>query len=486
MNNASQLYENPPHASALIESLRDIGYSFRSALADIIDNSITAGATEIEINVRWNESDPRIWITDNGLGMSQQELFDAMKPGSRSPTEKRDVTDLGRFGLGLKTASFSQCRKLTVVSTQNDKVHGYCWDLDVVVKNNAWLIKKLTGEELDAISTKPMQNGTMVLWEKLDRVIDNTTDDPESRFNELISKARSHLELTFHRFIHGEDNLTAIKISLNNNPLISIDPFNSSNPATQQLPRESITVANGSVIIQPFILPHHSKVGVEEYKKYAGDEGYTKSQGFYVYRNKRLIDYGSWFRLMPISDANRLARVRIDIGNENDHIWQVDVKKSRVNPPSKIRNELKRIISRITEKSSKVYRGRGHVRRRQNLSAVWERKSNHGLIEYKINRTHPFINQLLCLLEDDAGKLNDLLMIVETSLPRNQLFADMSSTPKDVDVDLNPSEVLRLAKRLYEDLLATGIDKEIIWKMISSSEPFCNYDGLENELNMAE
>ena len=127
----SSYHEVRPNAGALIESLRDIGYTMSSALADIVDNSLTADATEISIRVRSDPDNAAIGIIDNGVGMSRSELLEAMRPGSRSPTEARNADDLGRFGLGLKTASFSQCRRLTVVTRRDDAVPGHAgsWTL---------------------------------------------------------------------------------------------------------------------------------------------------------------------------------------------------------------------------------------------------------------------------------------------------------------------------------------------------------------------
>ena len=106
----------PPRAASLVESLRDIGYTFHAAVADVVDNSITAQATEIEILDNSDPDYPAIGIVDNGHGMAEPELTEAMRLGTRSPTDEREPFDLGRFGLGMKTAAFSQCRRLTVIT----------------------------------------------------------------------------------------------------------------------------------------------------------------------------------------------------------------------------------------------------------------------------------------------------------------------------------------------------------------------------------
>lgn len=132
-----------PKASSLIESLRDIGYTFESAIADVIDNSITANANQVNIHFDIFNNEPILAIIDNGIGMNYDEMLVAMKIGSKNPLDLRESNDLGRFGLGLKTASFSQCRKLTVVSSQNNQKIGMCWDLDLVATTNDWTLKIL-------------------------------------------------------------------------------------------------------------------------------------------------------------------------------------------------------------------------------------------------------------------------------------------------------------------------------------------------------
>ena len=227
-----------PEPSILIESLRDIGYSFNSALADIVDNSITANATKV-----WIQAIPddefRIGIIDNGTGLSKSDLKQAMRLGSTDPRQERSINDLGRFGLGLKTASFSQCRRLTVVSRNNEEIAGYTWDLDYVVEKNAWNVI-----ERDDLNKIPFVNelgetGTLVLWEKLDRLT-GSRGSGKVDYARIISEAQDYLSLVFHRYITGEKDLRRISLRVNNLELEPIDPFNSKNNATQISPLETI------------------------------------------------------------------------------------------------------------------------------------------------------------------------------------------------------------------------------------------------------
>lgn len=290
-----------PSPSALVQSLRDIGYSMESAIADVIDNSITAKAKNIHVNFAWNNENPWIAIVDDGYGMSPAELTDAMRLGSRNPLEDRNDEDLGRFGLGLKTASFSQCRQLTLISRKDGILSCREWDLDQIEENpdSGWRLKIFENSEIQAdkciedILPLMNQTGTIVLLRKLDRY-----DGLEKKLNSLVEHTRVHLELVFHRFLSPRPEGKKINIFLNNDRLSAFNPFNPTHPATQELPEQFIHVDEQAVKVQPYVLPHYNKTSRDEYQKFACSGGYLQNQGFYVYRNRRLIIKGTWFRLI--------------------------------------------------------------------------------------------------------------------------------------------------------------------------------------------
>jgi hypothetical protein len=254
-------YSLPPRASSLTESMRDIGYSLETAIADIIDNSIAAGAAEINIRFDFETSAPRLGIIDNGRGMTRDELIDAMRHGSKHPRAERAADDLGRFGLGLKTASFSQCRRLTVVSIQNGTMEAAVWDLDTVSEKDEWVLGILEPEEIARLPyiSELGTTGTMVLWESLDRLCDNALPSKELLY-EKIELVDRHLALVFHRFLSGDIKGKKIEIKMNGHAIEAFDPFCLSNKATQLLPEEICRVRGHEVKIQPYILPHHSKL----------------------------------------------------------------------------------------------------------------------------------------------------------------------------------------------------------------------------------
>jgi hypothetical protein len=435
-----------PSASILIESMRDIGYSLETALADVIDNSITAGASKIDIRADSGE-DPCIAVIDDGCGMSWDELMAAMRPGSRNPLEERRAADLGRFGLGLKTASFSQCRRLTVVTRSRGQTHAAIWDLQHVANEDDWLVQipddLMAIPWVDAIG----ETGTLVIWEDLDRLVEEHDGKPSlEHFVGRIDDARSHLELVFHRFLSGEAGLGKVEIRLNNRPLEARDPFHSRHPATIIGPLETIKVCDQAVQIQTFTLPHHRKVTPEDWERLAGREGYLKNQGFYVYRARRLIIYGTWFGLARQAELTKLARVRIDMPNGLDSEWKIDVKKASAHPPFLVRERLRRIIETIGATSRRVYTARGRRRAADNRLPVWTRVQDKNQISYQINRDHPVVAAHLSRLEN--GSLSEFMRVLElteSTLPMDMFFADMGSTPDLIAENTTPDETLRHA-----------------------------------------
>jgi len=434
-----------PSPSSLIESLRDIGYSMQTAVADIIDNSITARAKNIHLRFAWNSGSPWLAIIDDGHGMNRDELIRAMRFGSISPLQQRAKDDLGRFGLGMKTASFSQCRLLTVLSKQKDKITCCEWDLDLISRSNEsrWLLHVLPNKELkknkilselydEYISGN--SSGTIVIWREIDRIDDGISkSQQESYLNGLISDSQQHLELVFHRFLSPDPGHKKLNIYLNNNSLEAFDPFNSRHDTTVELREETFPCGKDKISTQPFVLPHHNKISKDEYQKYAGKEGYLQNQGFYVYRNRRLIIKGTWFRLMKKAELTKLVRVRVDIPNSLDHLWKIDVKKSNASPPESIRNELKRVISRIECSGKKVYEQRGKKLASSIKTPAWERRAAEGKIYYEINRKHPLVRQLHDTISSDHGiMLNNLFRMFEGSFPTDLFFSDIASSPEQL------------------------------------------------------
>ena len=309
MNNARpcqlELFDLPPDPSALVSSLRDIGYSFESAVADLVDNSIAAGARRIDIRAFWNVGKPTVAVIDDGCGMTEAELVAAMRFGSKSPLEERSPDDLGRFGLGMKTASISQCLKLQVLSKKSGETTAAVWDVGRICreKEERWNlvvhrgVSALFDPLLHALHDRFIagrESGTIVFRSDMDRMEKDATEDS---FTAAVSALRDHLALTFHRMLKPARG--GFALSVNDRAVEPFDPFPENNLACQIFPEETIRIHGKTIRAQAYVLPHASKTTAEEWTRFAGADGYRGSQGFYVYRNKRLIISGTWFRLRP-------------------------------------------------------------------------------------------------------------------------------------------------------------------------------------------
>jgi hypothetical protein len=477
-----------PSPLALVQSLRDIGYSMESAIADVIDNSITAEAVNIHINYGWNDGNPWIAIVDDGYGMTPAELTDAMRLGSKNPLEERSKSDLGRFGLGLKTASFSQCRQLTLISRKESILACREWDLDLIedAPESGWRLRVLDESEMQqdkhisGLLHLINNSGSIVLLRKLDRY-----DGLEKKLNSLLECSRTHLELVFHRFLASRRGKKRISISMNNDPLVAFNPFNPTHAATQELPKQLIHVDGQSVTVQPYVLPHYNKTSRGEYKKYSGAGGYLQNQGFYVYRNRRLIISGTWFRLIKKEELTKLLRVQIDLPNSLDHLWRIDVKKSHAYPPEIIRNELKLIIYRIAASGKRVYRQKGKKLADAVKVPGWTRTVTEGKIIYEINKSHPLIEYVQrSLPKENKGELNDLILMLESSFPTELFYSDIAKKPESLcKPAFNEEQMSTLLDNFIGQMISSGVPETELATCLISIDPFAAYpEEVENLL----
>ncbi|PPD16123.1 MAG: ATP-binding protein [Methylobacterium sp.] len=463
-----------PHAAALIEGLRDIGYSLETAISDIIDNSITACAHRVEIVTETYSEEPYIAIIDDGVGMIEDELVAAMRPGSRNPLAMRDETDLGRFGLGLKSASFSQCRRLTVVSRRSGQTSAAIWDLDDVAERNEWAVQLPDHFDLIPGIEKLGQQGTLVLWQKLDRLTGGYSHNAAKRaevINQRIAETERHLRLVFHRFM---EDAKPLRILLNGRLLRPIDPFARKNPATISDPEEKLTLIRGDVEIQSFTLPHHKQISKMDWEDIGGPEGHLKSQGFYLYRGKRLILHGTWFGLCRQSELTKLSRVRVDIPNSMDADWKIDVKKSSAQLPAVVRDRLKRVIERILAGSKRTYSKRGQKLVDHERLPMWHRIQADGQIRYRPNIEHPAFADFAESLHPDLRRgFFNCIALVGASLPIETLHADMAGTAELIVPDRVDEDTLAQAvQATLSVLLSARKDIKEIKSLMKDVDPF--------------
>lgn len=480
----------PPKASAMLEALRGLGYNPATALADIVDNSIAARATLVEIDFSWRREGSTVTVLDNGEGMTSSELDLAMRLGQRNPLESRQSDDLGRFGLGLKTASFSQCRRLTVASRKDAESACLRWDLDILARSedDGWHLLEGpsdgSGELLRPLEEK--KHGTIVLWEVLDRIV--TTGFSEQDLLDLTDRVEQHLAMVFHRYLEGPQ--PRLRILVNKRPVSPWNPFLVSHPATWSSPVERFQTDAGSVEVQCHVLPHRDRFDEAQYERGGGPEGWTAQQGFYVYRNQRLLVPGSWLglgqgRCWTKEEAHRLARIRLDIPNSADAEWKIDIRKSTARPPVSVRGRLTRLAEDTRSRARQVFAHRGQTSRVGShlpIAQAWRAEHFKGGMRYRIDSDHPAVNAVL----EDAGTLRTqieaMLRVIEETVPVQRIWLDTTEgkeVPRTGFSGAVPSDVLAVLETMYRNMVRKkGISPALAKQQLLRTEPFQDYPDL--------
>jgi hypothetical protein len=380
--------------------------------------------------------------------------------------------------MGLKTASFSQCKRLTCVSKRD----GYstikrCWDIDFINSENEWQLLDYISDSNILERIENQKSGTLVLWEKLDRIVGNADSNNESvkqAFYQEMINVKHHLSLVFHKFIESK----RIRIFFQNSEIEAFNPFLLNlNPRPEMGQPEKF----GNVEITYYILPHMSEIGKTEYENSGGSLGWFQEQGFYIYRGDRLLVAGDWLGLEKKRDFSKLARISVSFTNVNDFNWHLDIKKSTATPPIEIRKELSRIAKIAIMKSAKIYNWRGQkaVTRvgLEDYAPLWtDEKNREGVKKYKINRKHPIIKSLL----EENGKLTGkVLKLLEDNVPVELILSNQNENPSFHELekqDQMPSDYLiKLAVELYKLNLSQGIPESLARQQIMCAVPFSLY-----------
>lgn len=382
---SSKVIRTTPSAARLTSSLRDIGYDFVSAVADIVDNSVAASADEITVEILFDGEASIVMIGDNGDGMTSTQATEALRFGTRRGYQ---AGDLGRYGLGLKTASLSQARALTVVSRPRDRRRklSRTLDLDVIARYDDWIVTE--GRDSDSIrrASELLGNspGTVVVWEKLDRVLPSsgpTGGWAKRRFETLVAKTKSHLSMVFHRHLAGEKDAHRISISVNGEKLSPWDPFVRHESATQVLPDQSFELEHidgvGEVVLRRYIVPgRRTFSSVKAFEAAAGPLNWNRQQGLYIYRENRLVQWGSWGGTRGIDEHTKLARASLDFGNELDSVFNINVAKMRVSIPGQLKQMLERPVSELCILADHTYRRQNSGDTESDPDSADKKKSN--------------------------------------------------------------------------------------------------------------
>lgn len=472
----------PPSPADLIESIRGFGYTLPSALADLIDNSLAAGATRVQVTVDPGPSSPHIAVVDNGRGMSCERLVEAMRMGTLGPLAARGATDLGRFGLGMKTASLSQGRSLTVATKEKGKRHTVIrrWDLAHVREVSDWQLldePSQTGESfVEQVDGLP--HGTAVVIENLDRASFLELPGPQlgAHLAAALEAVRFHLGMVFHRFI-SEDGL---QIRLGESLIPAWDPYLLE--VSTRLPPETLHFRGQVIEVAPFVLPHHSRLTDDQHHKAGGALGWDKHQGYYIYRCRRLIVPGDWLNLSLRQEGfYRLARIRLDLPNTMDADWHLNVMKSHVAAPASLRDSFRRIATDVRRQAAAVYGIRGEREAPDQPAPhhpIWRRESTRTGVRYRVDRSHPVMRALLHAGCGHDKLLAEVLSVIEGTVPVAAMLQEPQKaidgsvrTEPPADIDSLVDMVIH-AEQFY---VRTGKSLDEARSLVLSCEPFIRF-----------
>ena len=424
-----------PNPEFLIKSIAEQGYSLETSLADLMDNSISAKANKIEVLIDTDSEPFKLFLVDNGEGMTQEELIKNMQFPSNSPEESRLDVDLGRFGLGMKTASFSQTRKFTVLSKKkgDKKYHGRTWDVDFLV-DNGWKIIINSEEEVSNImyqynrlseeyfnKFEDFEANTIVVWDGMYKFEEylNEENRKDSLKKEVTEVTSDYLALVFHRFM--EKSINPLQIRINNTRVNPFNPFPEEEKDFRQIEPKQSTFRSDVIKIEGFVLPSRA---ISETKKRLTKwttryRGLMDMEGLYIYRADRIILFGGWNGIVKKAPRLQLARLRVEVGNSVDHLLHLNVAKSQIVIPHELRNAFEDYIQELKIEAEREYYNRG-IRKfsgkksHDNIQLFDRSYSNRGSV-LEVNNNFPLVKTLEdSLSKKQQSQLNLLLRMINT------------------------------------------------------------------------
>lgn len=455
-----------PDPAGTVSSLGSLGYSLEAAVADLVDNSIAAGATSVELVSAWDGENSWLAVVDDGHGMDENAITVAMRIAGKGPAAERSATDLGRFGLGLKTASFSQARQLVVDSRASGGPWlTRTWDLALVERVGEWRLGKSAPQDAAALVNelrRTRDQGTTVLWTQLHRLTPPGSGredrDLEKHFYRELARVQAHLSMVFHRFLRSR----SLKLTVNGTAIRPWDPFSSSQPQTLRVPVETVPVAGADVRIEGFVLPHRRYLTEPAFEAAGGPKGWLDQQGFYVYRRDRLIVAGGWLGLSNLKKDERyiLARLAVDVPAELDESWSIDVRKSSATPPPALRPTLDRLAKTTRDKAGKVLTYRGGaaaIAHASSFQYAWKVARRDGTVTCRINLEHPLVKRALRGDPEQVAPVKALLRLLEQTVPVGALRvmheAETIDDPEPF-ADATTEEAEAVARAIFEALLS--------------------------------
>lgn len=467
-----------PDPESLLESIRSVGYSLKEAISDLIDNSVSANATSIRVIINL-EGDGEFHLIDNGDGMDHQKLVSSFRLGSTNPKKTRDENDLGRFGMGMKTASLSQCRSVTVTSKQNNSVVSRTLDLDEVNRQKKWIIGE-KAMHLEIIKElNDLEQGTIVSWEKIDH---NNVSKEEN--NNLLLDVRNYISLCFHRFMERTNN----KISFYLNDVL-IKPISPVVEGSQVF--SEISLDNIDSKMEAFTIPiRKDNNSFSVFNSLELFNGVENQQGIYIYRSDRLLCFGGWLGIVKPNNSYKLCRVIINFKNDysSDSKWSIDIKKTKAEIPYEYRQEIKRFV-RKAQKASSIKIGKfnrlemgSSIRNLYENAELWLIKKNtkYGYWEYSLNIENPIFQGLLEKVKKKELKV--LLDIISRNIPIADIIDNNDEEPANHDTlyaEIDIEDILanekKQAQQLLQIFLQSGETKSEAIEKILSVEPFVRH-----------
>ncbi|MGY1771945.1 ATP-binding protein [Blastococcus sp. SYSU D00813] len=484
-----------PDPAGTIQSLASLGYTPEAAVADLVDNSIAAKSKAIRVEFRWEGADES-WaaIVDDGQGMDEEALLRGLTVGGRG-LDERDRGDLGRFGMGLKTASFSQARQLIVASRPGPGPWLIrTWDVDHVLEVGDWELMRGCPPSalaiLEDLTASTSGSGTVVLWRRLTRLVaadSRPGDDWAKReFYTLVERIERHLGMVFARYL--SKRASRLSMSLNGRPIAGWDPFLGAHKFVEALPLERPLPG---VTVQGYVLPHRSRLTDDEYLDGGGPRGWLDQQGFYVYRRDRLIVAGDWLKLSNFrkDEKHTLARIAVDLPPEQDLEWALDVKKSTATPPPALVRHLARVGKATRERAGAVISHRGRVVRDRQTSSedfTWKTLSQFGQTRFVLNREHVLIREMIDRNPSVRSDLNAVLTMIESTLPVGLIRTTPEATVRPSaasDDEVVPDDVLEMASRMLEVMLNRRVSPADALGRVTRMPPFSDYPALASLLS---
>lgn len=497
-----------PDPERIVTGLRDTGYTFNTAIADIVDNSIAANATKINITVN---IDPNmsitVYVADNGCGMDTEGLKNAMKYGSKERTQKKS---LGKFGLGLKTASSAFCKQFSLISrdSADSPLNKVQWDIDYIANTGSWLLQfpTIESDEEDLLEEiAPDHSGTLLVWKKVDRLLKDykTLANAQKGLQKIIENLRMHLSMVFQRFLDVSDNrVPNVEITVNNETLRPWDPFCVTEEKTEVLQKEEVPVTmpdgtSAKFTIAAYIIPKKGEYSSAAAEKAA--KGSNDFQGIYVYRENRLIHSGDWLGFFTKEPHLSLLRIDFSFDYQMDDLLNIDIKKSRILLIGELANFLMRFLSAPRREAEKRYREKETHNVHQNGENA--HKASNQNIDSKASdvegSTITPIDDESAEIVNNNGKFKKAISIVSNVTPNQCRVIPVQSIDgnalwepalADGKHAVNINESHPFYKKIYgpylaQKLVVEGLD-DLLWALAEAENTTCSQSSIENYEDM--